>query len=81
MQDKRRVESHEDLDVYQLAFSAAMRCFAYRDEAAFVSKLTEAEAEAAKRRPGFNSQSTANTCWTIPDKSFVHIMTRSSGNS
>jgi|MudIll2142460700_1097286.scaffolds.fasta_scaffold185520_3 hypothetical protein len=27
MQDKRRVESHEDLDVYQLAFSAAMRVF------------------------------------------------------
>lgn len=78
----RRVESHEDLDVFRLAFAAAMRVFELsksfpreetysltdqvrrssrsvcsnvaeawrkrRYEAAFVSKLNEAEAEAAE---------------------------------
>ncbi len=82
MSHKRKVESHEDLDVYQLSFSAAMRVFSIsrafpreerysltdqvrkssrsvcsniaeawrkrRYEAAFVSKLNDAEAEAAE---------------------------------
>jgi four helix bundle protein len=55
LETKRKIKTHQDLEVYRVAFDAAMRVFdlaeAWRKrryKAAFLAKLNDCEAEAAE---------------------------------
>lgn len=113
--NRKPIQSHHQLEVYQLAFEVAMRIFELskqfpieekysltdqirrssrsvcanlteawrkrRYEAAFISKLSDAEAERLQRhRPGYNSPLNVAIFRRTLAKNSIRFMTRSSGN-